>query len=233
MQVVIIAGGLATRLGEVTRTVPKSMVQIAGRPFLAYQLEPLKRQGITEVILCVGHLGEQIESYFGDGRQYGLSISYSYEKGKLFGTGGALKNAESLLHDEFFTIYGDSYLTLDFSAIMSYFKKFDRLALMTIFKNYGRYDKSNIAIEGNLIRQYGSKSANEELIYIDYGASLFKKQALDIIPPGTVHAMGDMFQALIERKQLLAYEVDQRFYQIGSREGLKEFEEFIEGKMKS
>jgi NDP-sugar pyrophosphorylase family protein len=208
------------------------MVMVAGKPFLAYQLEFLKKKGISEVVLCVGHLGEQIEDHFGDGRKYGLHISYSYEREQLLGTGGAIKNAERLLHGEFFTMYGDSYLTLDFSAVMSYFKKSGRPALMTIFKNNGRYDKSNIAIEGNFITQYGNKGPEQELVYIDYGASLFNKQVLELIPANTPSAMGEMFQQLIEKQQLLAYEVSQRFYQIGSPEGLKEFTELIEGKMK-
>ncbi len=232
MQAVIFAGGLATRLGEVTRKIPKSMVTIAGRPFLEYQLEFLKENRIDDVVLCVGHLGEQIESYFGDGSKYGIRMRYSYEQGQLLGTGGALKNSAALLDDVFFTLYGDSYVSLDFPAVMSFFRKFDKLALMTIFKNYGRYDKSNIAVGGDLVRQYGSAGPEKELIYIDYGVSLFRKEALDMVPAGVPSALGDLFHQLIENKQLLAYEADQRFYQIGSHEGLQEFRELIEGKMK-
>lgn len=232
MQVAIIAGGLATRLGEITKKIPKSMIPIAGKPFLHYQIELLRKAGIYDIVLCIGHLGEQIESYFGDGSNYDVNIAYSYEKGKLLGTGGALKNAAGLLQDKFFTLYGDSYVNLDFSAVMSYFMSFNKLALMTIFKNYGRYDTSNIAIEGNLIRQYGSRNKNDNLVYIDYGVSLFRKKVLDLVPADSVYPMGDIFKQLIEREELLAFEVPQRFYQIGSPEGLRELTELIEGKNK-
>lgn len=229
MQAVILAGGLATRLGQLTQNVPKSMVKISDRPFLEYQLEFLKQNAVDQVVLCVGHLGNQIEDYFGNGAKFGVKIKYSYERSKLLGTGGALKNAGPMLEDVFFTLYGDSYLSLDFSTVMSYFRKFDKLALMTVYKNYDRYDGSNVAIEGNMVRHYGISGTAEKLVYIDYGASLFRKKTLDLFPSGEVFAIGDIFTKLIAMDQLLAYEAERRFYQIGTPEGLQEFIELVKG----
>ena len=227
MQVVILAGGQATRLRPLTDEVPKSLLDIVGRPFLEYQLEFLNRGGAKDIVLCVGYLGEQIEGHCGDGRKLGVNLKYSYEKERLLGTAGALKNAEQLLQDPFFVMYGDSYLFLDFAAVMSYFDKVNKLGLMVVYKNYDRYDGSNVVIEGNLVKQYSKKDRAEGMVYIDYGASILRKQALELVPQNQVYSLEGLFDQLIEQKELLAYEVDKRFYQIGSPEGLEEFRRYI------
>ncbi len=219
-------GGLATRLGDLTKNHPKSMVKVQGEPFLEYQLELLRRGGITNMVLCIGHMGEQIKSQFGDGEKWGINIKYSSED-KPLGTAGALKKAEALLNDTFFTMYGDSYLFLDFSRIMSYFESQHKLALMTVYKNYDRYDKSNTVVEGNLVRKYSKKEKTEDMVYIDYGANIFRKEALEIIPESQYYSMDELFPRLIEMDELLAFEVKERFYEIGSPQGLNEFEEYI------
>lgn len=227
MQVAILAGGAATRLGPLTETVPKSLLPIHGKPFLAYQLDRLKRNGVTDIVLCLGYLGEQIESYFGEGKQFGVSIRYSYDGERLLGTGGALKNAERLLEDRFFVMYGDSYLFLDFSAVASHFKELDKSGLMVVYKNYDRYDSSNTVIRDNLVMKYSKQEKTPDMIYIDYGASMLRKEALGLVPPGEVYSMEGLFAELIKRKELLAYEVNERFYQVGTPAGLKEFKEYI------
>ena len=226
MQVAILAGGLATRLGDLTRNQPKSMVEVRGKSFLEYQLELLKKDGIKNIVLCIGYMGEQIESYFGDGKRFGVNIDYSYEERPL-GTAGALKKAEDLLDDVFFTMYGDSYLSLDFPAAMQYFKFQNKPALMTVYKNYDRYDRSNTAIEGNLVKKFSKKERTEDMVYIEYGANIFRKEALRLIPENQPCSLDDLFPILIEQRELLAYEVEERFYEIGSLQGLKEFEEFV------
>lgn len=226
MQVAILAGGLATRLGDLTRNQPKSTLKIRGKTFLEYQLELLRRAGIKDIILCLGHMGEQIERHFGNGRNYGVNIDYSYEE-KPLGTAGALKKAAHMLDDPFFTMYGDSYLSLDFPAAMRYFKSQNKLALMTVYKNYDRYDRSNTAIEGNLVKKFSKKEKTEDMVYIEYGANIFSKEALRLIPESQSCSLDDLFFILIEQHELLAYEVGERFYEIGSLSGLKEFEEFI------
>ncbi|MFC1943379.1 sugar phosphate nucleotidyltransferase [Chloroflexota bacterium] len=227
MQAAILAGGLATRLGELTRNLPKSMVSIQGKPFLEYQLELLKKGGMENIVLCLGHQGEQIERHFGNGSKYGIDIKYSFED-RLLGTAGALKKAEALLDDTFFTIYGDVYLFLDFSRIMCYFESQYKLALMTVYKNYDQYDRSNTAITDNLVVEYSKNDRTRKMVHIDYGASIFRKEALDIVPENQFCSLEEFLPSLIERRELLAYEVSDRFYEIGSPQGLKECTNYIE-----
>jgi MurNAc alpha-1-phosphate uridylyltransferase len=227
MQVAILAGGLATRLKPLTDNLPKSLVTIEGRTFLEYQLDFLKAGGVTDIVLCVGYLGEQIERYCGDGSKFGVRIRYSREGDTLLGTAGALKKARELLEDEFFVMYGDSYLFLDFANLMCYFKDQNKLALMTVYKNRGRYDKSNTVVAGNLVQRYSKQARNGAMDYIDYGANILRKQALELVPAGRPYSLEELFPVLIEREELLAYEVKERFYQIGSPEGLQEFKKYI------
>lgn len=226
MQVALLAGGLATRLGDLTRNQPKSMVKVLGRPFLEYQLQLLRKSGIKNIILCTGYMGEQIERRFGNGKRYGVNIRYSFEDTAL-GTAGALKKAENLLDEVFFTMYGDSYLFLDFSLVMSYFQSQNKLALMTVYKNYNCYDRSNTVIEGNLVKKFSKKEKTEDMVYIEYGANIFKKEVLEMIPENRFCSLDELFPRLIDQKQLLVFEVRERFYEIGSPLGLTEFVEFI------
>lgn len=227
MQVAILAGGLATRLGSLTYEVPKSLIDIGGKPFLEYQLGFLKDSGITNIVLCLGHLGSQIEAYFGDGGQFGVNLEYSHEKTELLGTAGALKNAERFLEDRFFVIYGDSYLFIDFATAMSYFDRLDKLGLMVVYKNDDRYERSNVVVEGGLVGRYSKADRTEEMVYVDYGASILRRKALELVPHNHVYSLERLFPRLIREKQLLAYEVNKRFYQIGSPEGLEEFRRCI------
>jgi NDP-sugar pyrophosphorylase family protein len=239
-QVVILAGGLATRLGHLTKDLPKSLVEIQGRPFLEYQLDLLRRAGIRNIVLCVGYLGEKIEGYCGDGRKHGVNICYSYDDTPL-GTAGALKNAASLLNDTFCCMYGDSYLSVDFPAVMRYFEAQDKLALMTVFENHDRFDKSNTAVEGNIVSRYdkqarlpklrrsGEQEKTREMAYIDYGVSILRKRTLDMVPDGRFYSLEDLFPRLIALQELLAYEVTERFYEIGSPQGFTEFNEYVKG----
>jgi len=231
MQVVILAGGLASRLGSLTLEQPKSMVRILGKPFLEYQLEILRRGGIRDIVLCIGHLGEQIESHFEDGSKFGINIRYSYEGEELLGTAGALKKAERLLEDPFFTMYGDSYLFLDFATIMSYFESQNKPALMTVYENRGRYDRSNAAVEGKLVKKFSKQEKTNRMVYIEYGVNIFKKEVLNMVPAGEYYSLDDLFPRLIERQELLAFEADERFYEIGSLRGLQEFGQFINGRV--
>lgn len=225
MQVAILAGGIGTRLGGLTQDRPKSMVQILRKPFLEYQIELLKKQGVEDIILCIGHLGEQVGSYFGDGGKFGVNIKYSHED-KLLGTAGALRNARDLLDDIFFTMYGDSYLFLDFGAAISYFKSQNKLALMSVYKNYDCYDRSNAVVEGELIKKFSKEEKTEDMVYIEYGANIFRKDVLQMISEDKPYSLSKLFTRLIGKKELLAYEVMERFYEIGSPSGLKDFEEY-------
>ena len=228
IQVVILAGGLATRLGELTKMRPKSMVEICNKPFLAYQLELLRANGIIDVVLCIGHLGIQIIDTFGDGSKFGVHIRYSVED-KALGTAGALKNAESLLGIIFFIMYGDSYLFLNFPRVMSHFLSQGKLGLTTVFRNHDAYVGSNMVISGNKVLKYSKTEKFEDMVYIDYGASIFKKEALCLVPENHVYSLEDLFTRLIEKEELLAFEVYDRFYEIGSPQGLNDFAAFEKG----
>lgn len=228
MQVAILAGGLATRLGGLTKNLPKSMVKVVGKPFLEYQLELLRGTGIKDIVLCIGYLGEQITRHFGNGEKYGVNIKYSVED-KLVGTGGALKKAEALLNDVFFTLYGDSYLFLDFPAAMNYFESQNKLALMTVYQNCDRYDRSNAVVEGSLVKKFSKKEKPKDMVYIEYGANIFRKQALEAVPENQFYPLDDLFTRLIEVEELLAFEVKERFHEIGSPQGIKDFKEYLRG----
>lgn len=227
MQAVILAGGLGTRLKPLTEEIPKSMIQIQGKPFLEHQLNLLRQGGISDILLCVGYLGEKIKDYFGDGKGFGVKIKYSEETEKLLGTAGALKNAVDLLDDTFFLTYGDAYLILDYLGVMQYFKKFNKLGLMVVLKNFDRYDKSNVVVEGDLIKGYDKQRRAPEMVYIDFGVSVLRKKALDLVPKGKVIGLEEFYQELIKRKGLLAFETQQRFYEVGSQKGLEEFERLV------
>lgn len=227
-QVVILAGGKATRLGSLTKSRPKSMVMVGNRPFLELQINMLHASGVRNIILCPGHLSQQIRDFFGDGQRLDVKISYSIED-KPLGTAGALKNAESLLSDTFMTIYGDSYLFLNLKEIASRFEKSRKLGLMTVYRNSGLYDRSNTAIDNNgLVVKY-DKQDTSGLEYIDYGLSVFRKQVLDWIPRGKYYPLEEVFRNLINMKELIAFETQERFYEIGSPAGLAEFRKFVEG----
>ena len=226
MQVAIVAGGLATRLMPLTEQIPKSMIRIHDKPFLEYQFELLKRQGITDIVLCVGYLGEQIEEYFGDGSRFGVHLKYSYEREQLLGTAGALKNAGELLAPEFIVVNGDTYFLIDFADIVSYFKQSDKLGLMIVHKNFDRYDTSNTVIEGNMVMQYSKKEKTGEMVYVDYGASLFREGVLELVPENHTYSLEELNKELIKKQELLAYEVTERFYEIGSPQGLADFKKY-------
>ncbi|HVP37005.1 MAG TPA: sugar phosphate nucleotidyltransferase [Terriglobales bacterium] len=228
MQMVILAGGLATRMRPLTLKLPKSMLLIKGRPFLEYQLELLKEYEIKDVLLCVGFKGELIKEHFGDGRKFGVSLSYSFDGDKLLGTAGALKKAYKLLGENFFLMYGDSYLPYDYLRIEESFKMSNKLSLMVTYKNQNRFDKSNILIEEGLVKVYDKTFEGGKLEYIDAGLSILKKEVLNLVPEDEPYNLEGLYGALISEEEMSAFEIRQRFYQIGSFEGLEEFKNLVE-----
>jgi len=227
MLTVILCGGKATRLYPLFKKIPKSMIEINGKPFLEYQIQLLKRNGISEIVLCVGNKANQIRNYFKDGASFDVKIKYSSDGKNLMGTGGALKKAEKLLPDIFSVLYGDSYLPFDFRKALAFFKKNNKLGMMTVLKNNDKYGRSNTKMEGNLVKYYSKKHRIENTDLVDYGLSLFRKEALKYLPENRHCDMSVLHKALIKRAQLLAYPVKKRFYEIGSFKGLKEFKYYI------
>lgn len=227
MQMVILCGGLAIRLGDLAKKTPKSMINIFGKPFLEYQIENLKKQGIKDIVLCVGHLSEIIEEYFKDGSKFDINIKYSYDGEKSLGPIGALKNAEHLLENDFFTMYGDSYLSVDYNKVYNFFKKHEKPACMVVYKNFDKYDKSNIIVKENIVIGYGGKDRTKDMIYIDYGTSLLNIETLKVIPKNTFFTTSKFYSDLIKKQKLMAFEVKERFYHIGNLQALEEFKNYI------
>jgi NDP-sugar pyrophosphorylase family protein len=222
LPVAILAGGLATRMHPLTEKIPKSLIQVAGDYFICHQLRYLQQQGISTVVLCVGHLGEQIETVVGDGAAYGLNVLYSWDGDSLLGTGGALKQALSLLGEAFFILYGDSYLPVDFAAVEHSFHENDKPALMTVFKNNNQWDKSNVILAKNIILEYNKHQLNVKMEYIDYGLSILSASVLQNFSAGDAFDLAELYQELSRQRKLFGYEVFERFYEIGSMEGLSE-----------
>ncbi|MBV8759493.1 MAG: nucleotidyltransferase family protein [Deltaproteobacteria bacterium] len=227
LPVAILAGGLATRLRPITETIPKSLVEVAGKPFIVRQLALLRRHGISRVVLCVGHLAEQIEAVLGDGRALGLDIAYSHDGPNLVGTGGALRQALPLLGDRFLVLYGDSYLTCDYAAVSRTFLASESLGLMTVFRNDGRFDASNVAYENGRILTYDKTPGRRGLTHIDYGLGALRAKAFDGYPSGAPLDLARVYQDLLARGELLGYEVHERFYEIGSAAGLEDTRRYI------
>lgn len=226
--VVILAGGLATRLRPLTATLPKSLIDIQGEPFVAHQLRLLSRDGIRQVVMCLGYLGEQVVNFVGKGKRFGLTVSYSFDGECLLGTAGAIKKALPLLHENFFVLYGDSYLPCDYLAAQTAFKNSQRLALMTVFRNQGQWDKSNVEFVDGHIRAYDKKHQTTQMHYIDYGLGVFKKEAFHSVPDHLPYDLAVLYQTLLARQQLAAYEVTERFYETGSFAGIAELERYFE-----
>ena len=227
LPVAILAGGLATRLRPITERTPKVLVPVAGKPFLAHQLELLRAQGITRVVLCLGHLGQRVRQAFGDGQAHGLKLQYSFDGPVLLGTGGALKQALPLLGETFFVLYGDSYLPIDFRPVAAAFESSGKLGLMTVYENEGRYDTSNVVFAEGAIQVYDKKNRLPEMRHIDYGLCVFRAAAFDQWRADTPFDLAEVLQRLVTRKQLAGYEVRQRFYEIGSHAGLAELEAWL------
>ena len=227
MQVAILAGGLATRLQPLTDRVPKSMVEVQGKPFLQYQIELLKCHDVRDIVLCVGHLSDQIRNYFGDGRHFGVRVTYSDEGDQRLGTAGALKFAEDLLADEFFVLFGDSYLILDYQAIMGYFLAWDKLGLMVVYRNENRDDSSDVLFEGGFVTAYHKENPLPGMVYINEGLSVLRRTALAKTPSERPVSLQEFFKGLIAERNLLALETEQRFYECGSFAGLREFERLV------
>lgn len=224
LPVAILAGGLATRLGPLTETVPKSLIPIDGVPFVAHQLSLLQRSGIQHVILCVGHLGEMIEQAIADGGKFGVRVEYSYDGATLLGTAGAVKNALPKLGESFFVMYGDSYLPCDYAAIAREFSRRGKLGLMTVFRNDGQWDASNVEFEEGRILAYSKKNRTSRMRYIDYGLGVFHAQAF---VRSRATDLADLYAELLQAGELAAVEVRERFYEMGSPAGLKEMANFL------
>ena len=220
--IVILAGGLATRLRPITEKIPKAMVKVGGKPFIYHQMRLLHSHGFQRVIILVWYRGEMIREYVGDGSQFGLNIDYVFDGDRPLGTAGAIRMALNLLDGPFFVLYGDSYLPCDYADIQAYFDERKQPALMTVYHNLGKWDTSNVEMATGQILSYDKKKSAPRMEFIDYGLGLFQPEVFASMPENQPADLAEIYQKLVTDQILLAYEVKQRFYEIGFFEGLRE-----------
>jgi NDP-sugar pyrophosphorylase family protein len=209
------------------------MLPVAGRPFVDWQLRWLASEGARKVVLSVGHCGEQIQSYVADGTQWKLDVRYVWERQGLLGTAGAIRNAldSGVLDDEFFVLYGDSYLLVNLAAVERAFKRSHCRALMTVFRNENRWDRSNVVFEDGRVELYRKNPQPEvaaDMAYIDYGLLVLTREMIvEEVEPGQRADLSPLLTRWSERGQLCGYEARDRFFEGGSPQGLAELEAFL------
>jgi len=229
MQAVVLAGGLGTRMHPHTEKVPKSMLEVAGRPFIDWQLELLARSGIRDVVLCVAHLGERIRAHVGDGARHGVSVRYAVEEpGRLLGTAGALRAAVALLAPRFLVTYGDSYLRFDYGKPLRMLERHsDCDGVMAIYPNAGSLEPSNVVTDGTWVLRYRKNAIDPEIDHIDYGATALRREAVEALPPGVAIGLDRVQEELSNRGRLRALVVNDRFFEIGSPAGRADLEQHL------
>jgi N-acetyl-alpha-D-muramate 1-phosphate uridylyltransferase len=230
LPVAILAGGMATRLRPMTEAVPKALLDVAGKPFILRQLDYLRDQGISRVVLCTGFLGEQIQFVVGDGSACGLSVSYSRDWPMLLGTGGALRQALPLLGSQFLILYGDSFLPIDFAPVERNFLGSGKPALMTVKRNADKWDKSNVLFRDSVIVEYNKREPSPGMRHIDYGLGALSADILDGLKVEGAFDLADVYHDLSLSGQLAGFEVQERFYEIGSVKGLAEAADYFKGR---
>jgi NDP-sugar pyrophosphorylase family protein len=226
LPVCILAGGLGTRLGTAVADTPKPLLEVAGEPFLRHQLRLLGRHGASRVVLCVGYLGERIEAALRDGTDLGLDVRYAFDGPELRGTAGAVRGALDLLGDAFMVLYGDTYLRIDYGRVQRAFERSGCLALMTVLRNEGRWDASNVVLEGDRVAVYNKANPTADMAWIDYGLGVLRADALDAAGPDEPDLVA-VYHELAARGDLAAYVATERFYEIGTPEALAETDAFL------
>ena len=225
--VIILAGGLATRLRPITEKIPKALVEVGGQPFIAHQLRLLKSYNVQYVIVSAWYKGEMIREYVGNGNPFGLDVQYVFDGDRPLGTAGAIRQALPLLKSPFFVLYGDSYLPCDYADVQAHFDRHMQPSLMTIYRNHGKWDTSNVEMLNNKILCYDKKERTPRMEFIDYGLGIFKPEVFAPLPQGQSADLTEVYQKLVAQRHLLAYEVKQRFYEVGSFDGLRELDELL------
>jgi D-sedoheptulose 7-phosphate isomerase len=224
--VALLAGGLATRLRPLTQTIPKALVEVAGRPFIDHQLALLRGHGVRRVVLCLGHLGDQVARHLGNGAGCGLELAYSHDGDTPRGTGGAIRKALPLLGELFWVLYGDSYLDVDYGAILRALPA-GALGLMTVLRNDNRWDRSNVVFRDGRLLRYDKRATTPDMAHIDYGLTLLRRQAVLRLPAEGASDLADLYRDLVAEGKMAGYEVARRFYEIGSPGGLEETRRYL------
>jgi MurNAc alpha-1-phosphate uridylyltransferase len=228
MQAVVLAGGLATRMRPLTETIPKSLLRVAGRPFVDWQLERLAACGVRDVVMCVAHLGDQIRDHVGDGARLGIRVVWSAEP-QLLGTAGALRHALSLLAPTFLVTYGDSYLPFDYAEPLALLDAHaDCDGVMAVFANAGRWEASNVILrDGAWVERYEKTGNDPRFDHIDYGATALRREVIAALADGVPHGLDAIQRDLAARGRLRAVVARERFFEIGSPAGLAELDRHL------
>jgi NDP-sugar pyrophosphorylase family protein len=229
LPVAVLAGGLATRLWPLTQTIPKSLVEVAGKPFAVHQIELLKRAGVGQIVFCIGYLGEMVREELGDGGRFGVRITYSEDGSRPLGTGGAARRALPLLGPAFFVLYGDSYLKCEYGAVEEAFRASGKKGLMTVLRNEDRWDRSNVVFEEGRILRYDKKERDARMKHIDYGLGVLSDGAFDQYPWDKALDLATVYHDLLGAGDLAGFEVKERFYEVGSAAGLEETRALLSG----
>ena len=227
LPVAILAGGMATRLRPLTERIPKVLLDIGGKPFAVRQIELLRGHGLKEIVFCLGFLGEQVQAILGDGSHWGVKLNYVFDGAEPLGTGGALRKALPLLGEEFLVLYGDSYLECDYEAVIQAFRVSGKAGLMTVFRNAGQWDRSNVFFQNGSIRRYDKQLNSPEMEHIDYGLGVLRSSVLKAYPTDKSLDLAIIYRDLLAKNELAGFEVAQRFYEIGSPAGLEETRQYF------
>ncbi|HTF72622.1 MAG TPA: nucleotidyltransferase family protein [Edaphobacter sp.] len=228
MTAAILAGGLAKRLRPLTETIPKSLVPVNGEPFVAHQLRLLRTSGFERIVMCVGHMGEMVRDVVGDGAPFGLQVEYSWDGPVQLGTGGAITKALPYLGEEFFVMYGDSYLPCPYQSVEATFLAARKQGLMTVFRNEGQWDASNVEFRDGRIAAYDKEHRTPHMHHIDYGLGVFKRSVFAELPAVSCD-LAAIYQGLLAHNELAAFEVRERFYEVGSFEGIHTLSSYLIG----
>jgi NDP-sugar pyrophosphorylase family protein len=223
--VCILAGGLGTRLGVADR--PKPLVEVAGEPFLFHQLRLLASHGADRVVICVGHLGEQIEEAVGDGAAFGLRARCVYDPPGLAGTAGAIRGALEHLGDEFLVLYGDTYLRVDYGGLVTARRESGLPALMAVLHNAGRWDTSNAVFRDGRVVAHDKHHPTPDMEWIDYGVGVLTAEGFAAGGGDSARDLADVYHRLAAAGLLAGALATNRFYEIGSPEALAETDRFL------
>jgi|LakMenEpi03Aug12_release.lakeMendotaPanAssembly.Ray.scaffolds.fasta_scaffold339515_2 MurNAc alpha-1-phosphate uridylyltransferase len=227
LPIVILAGGLATRLGTLTAEVPKSLIEINGRPFIDWQMDKLVNAGYSYFVLCLSHKSNLIQNYLGDGTRWGVDIHYSLDGEIQLGTGGAVKKALPILGQKFAVTYGDSYLPINYSEIEGEFLLSGKKGLMTVYENTNKFDQSNVEYSTGSLHSYDKIMKNSRMRHIDYGLTYFRTEAFQDFEESISFDLSDIYFHLLKTEELGGFEVFERFYEIGSHQGIEDFSGYL------
>jgi NDP-sugar pyrophosphorylase family protein len=234
LQCVILAGGRGERMRPMTDSIPKTLIPVGGVPFASHQLDWLAREGVDRVVYCIGYRGDLIREYVSDGGRWGVSVDFVDEGDELRGTAGALRLALDMgvLCNRFFVLYGDSYLPIALDPVWKAFEEVPQPALMTVLRNEGRWDRSNAVVEDGLVTTYDKSGAdtNIRLAWIDYGLSALERSVVEArVRRGALADLAELYCDLSAERLLGAFEVHERFFEIGSPAGLSDLERHLSG----